>query len=103
MDQDRLLYHFLVEGTVIKDGSKVQCDVSVRFCNMFELRKSSLYLIRLIHIVHILCSSVNCAPFIPPQSTLGVVTCIAWKGDLLVLSDVDGNLSIWELKARITR
>ena len=29
VDQDRLLYHFLVEGTVIKDGSKVQCDVSV--------------------------------------------------------------------------
>ena len=28
VDQDRLLYHFLVEGTVIKDGSKVQCDVS---------------------------------------------------------------------------
>lgn len=62
VDQDKLLYHFLVEGTVIKDGSKVQCD-----------------------------------------STLGLVTCIAWKGDLLVLSDVDGNLSIWELKARVTR
>ena len=29
VDQDRLLYHFLVEGTVVKDGSKVQCDVSV--------------------------------------------------------------------------
>lgn len=29
VDQDRLLYHFLVEGTVIKDGSKVQCDVSM--------------------------------------------------------------------------
>lgn len=28
VDQDRLLYHFLVEGTVVKDGSKVQCDVS---------------------------------------------------------------------------
>ena len=27
VDQDRVLYHFLVEGTVIKDGSKVQCDV----------------------------------------------------------------------------
>ena len=29
VDQDKLLYHFLVEGTVIKDGSKVQCDVSL--------------------------------------------------------------------------
>lgn len=28
VDQDKLLYHFLVEGTVVKDGSKVQCDVS---------------------------------------------------------------------------
>lgn len=62
VDQDRVLYHFLVEGTVIKDGSKVQCD-----------------------------------------STLGIVTYVAWKGDYLVLSDVDGNLSIWELKARVTR
>lgn len=62
VDQDKLLYHFLVEGTVVKDGSKVQCD-----------------------------------------STLGLVTYIAWKGDLLVLCDMDGNLSIWELKARITR
>ncbi|CAH3181969.1 unnamed protein product [Porites lobata] len=62
VDQDKLLYHFLVEGTTVKDGSKVQCD-----------------------------------------SSLGLVTYIAWKGDLLVLSDVDGNLSIWELKARVTR
>lgn len=62
VDRDKLLYHFLVEGTVVKDGSKVQCD-----------------------------------------NTLGLVTYIAWKGDLLVLSDTDGNLSIWELKARITR
>ena len=30
VDQDKLLYHFLVEGTVIKDGSKVQCDVGVK-------------------------------------------------------------------------
>ena len=29
VDQDKVLYHFLVEGTVVKDGSKVQCDVSV--------------------------------------------------------------------------
>lgn len=28
VDQDKLLYHFLVEGTTVKDGSKVQCDVS---------------------------------------------------------------------------
>lgn len=28
VDQDKLLYHLLVEGTTVKDGSKVQCDVS---------------------------------------------------------------------------
>lgn len=37
------------------------------------------------------------------QSTLGVVSCMAWKGDLMVLADNEGNLSVWELKARITR
>ena len=29
VDRDKLLYHFLVEGSVVKDGSKVQCDVGV--------------------------------------------------------------------------
>ena len=45
----------------------------------------------------------NCVSPTFPQSTLGIVTYVAWKGDYLVLSDVDGNLSIWELKARVTR
>ncbi|KXJ05597.1 WD repeat-containing protein 11, partial [Exaiptasia diaphana] len=62
VDVNGLLYHFLVEGNNVKDGSKVQCD-----------------------------------------STLGVVQCMAWKGDIMVLADNEGNLSIWELKARVTR
>ncbi|EDO36880.1 predicted protein [Nematostella vectensis] len=62
VDANGLLYHFLVEGSTVKDGSKVQCD-----------------------------------------STLGIITTMAWKGDILVLADGDGNLSVWELKARITR
>ena len=39
VDQDRLLYHFLVEGTVMKDGSKVQCDV----CFVTSSHKTSFF------------------------------------------------------------
>ena len=31
------------------------------------------------------------------------ITCLAWKGDTLVLADVDGNLNVWDLKARISK
>lgn len=34
---------------------------------------------------------------------MGSITCIAWKGDTLVLGDVDGNLNFWDLKARLSR
>lgn len=34
---------------------------------------------------------------------MGSITCIAWKGDILVLGDVDGNLNFWDLKARVSR
>ncbi|XP_077868471.1 WD repeat-containing protein 11 [Saccoglossus kowalevskii] len=61
-DGNGLLYHFFVEGNIIKDGAKI-----------------------------------------PPESGMGSVTCIAWKGDTIVLGDVDGNLSIWDLKARVSR
>ncbi|XP_077991912.1 WD repeat-containing protein 11-like isoform X2 [Glandiceps talaboti] len=61
-DTNGLLYHFFVEGNIIKDGAKI-----------------------------------------PPESGMGSVTCIAWKGDTIVLGDVDGNLSIWDLKARVSR
>ncbi|XP_064630114.1 WD repeat-containing protein 11-like isoform X2 [Lineus longissimus] len=61
-DSDGLLYHFIVEGNMIKDGSKV-----------------------------------------PPDGGMGSITCIAWKGELMVLGDVDGNLNIWDLKSRVSR
>lgn len=32
-----------------------------------------------------------------------MVQCMAWKGDMMVLADNEGNLSIWQLKARVTR
>ncbi|XP_070541595.1 WD repeat-containing protein 11-like isoform X2 [Ptychodera flava] len=40
---------------------------------------------------------------IPPEGGMGSVTCIAWKADTIVLGDVDGNLSVWDLKARVSR
>uniref|UniRef100_A0A8B9H9G6 WD repeat-containing protein 11 n=1 Tax=Astyanax mexicanus TaxID=7994 RepID=A0A8B9H9G6_ASTMX len=35
--------------------------------------------------------------------SMGSIACIAWKGDTLVLGDVDGNLNFWDLKARLSR
>lgn len=34
---------------------------------------------------------------------MGSITCIAWKGDMLVLGDMDGNLNFWDLKGRVSR
>ncbi|XP_059803789.1 WD repeat-containing protein 11 isoform X2 [Hypanus sabinus] len=40
---------------------------------------------------------------IPPDGDMGSITCIAWKGEMLVLGDVDGNMNFWDLKARLSR
>ncbi|XP_073210300.1 WD repeat-containing protein 11 isoform X1 [Lepidochelys kempii] len=48
-------------------------------------------------------NSVKDGARIPPDGSMGSVTCIAWKGDTLVLGDVDGNLNFWDLKARVSR
>ena len=34
---------------------------------------------------------------------MGSITSIAWKAETLVLGDVDGNLNLWDLKARVSR
>ena len=34
---------------------------------------------------------------------MGSITSIAWKGETLVLGDVDGNLNLWDLKAKLSR
>jgi len=62
VDKRGLLYHFVVEGNVIKDGSKIS-----------------------------------------PDGGLGNITSIAWKGETMVLGDVDGQLNIWDLKGRMSR
>uniref|UniRef100_A0A8C4XRQ6 WD repeat-containing protein 11 n=1 Tax=Falco tinnunculus TaxID=100819 RepID=A0A8C4XRQ6_FALTI len=48
-------------------------------------------------------NSVKDSARIPPDGSMGSITCIAWKGDILVLGDVDGNLNFWDLKARVSR
>uniref|UniRef100_A0A8C4QUC4 WD repeat domain 11 n=1 Tax=Eptatretus burgeri TaxID=7764 RepID=A0A8C4QUC4_EPTBU len=40
---------------------------------------------------------------IPPDVSMGSISSIAWKGDTLVLGDVDGNLNFWDLKAKLSR
>lgn len=61
-DINGLLYHFIVEGNLVRDGSKI-----------------------------------------PPDGGMGSITSIAWKAETLVLSDVDGNLNIWDLRAKMSR
>lgn len=48
-------------------------------------------------------NSVKDSARIPPDGSMGSITCIAWKGDTLVLGDMDGNLNFWDLKARVSR
>ncbi|XP_053548627.1 WD repeat-containing protein 11 [Bombina bombina] len=48
-------------------------------------------------------NSVKDSARIPPDSSMSSISCIAWKGDILVLGDVDGNLNFWDLKARVSR
>ncbi|KAM9325042.1 WD repeat-containing protein 11 [Gastrophryne carolinensis] len=40
---------------------------------------------------------------IPPDGSMGSISCMAWKGDTLVLGDVDGNMNFWDLKGRMSR
>uniref|UniRef100_A0A6I8Q846 WD repeat-containing protein 11 n=1 Tax=Xenopus tropicalis TaxID=8364 RepID=A0A6I8Q846_XENTR len=48
-------------------------------------------------------NSVKDSARIPPDGSMGSISCIAWKGDTLVLGDVDGNLNFWDLKGRVSR
>uniref|UniRef100_A0A1B6I9I5 WD repeat-containing protein 11 n=1 Tax=Homalodisca liturata TaxID=320908 RepID=A0A1B6I9I5_9HEMI len=40
---------------------------------------------------------------IPPESGVGMITCIAFKSNQIVQADVDGSLNIWDLKSRSSR
>jgi len=34
---------------------------------------------------------------------MGTVSYIAWKQDILVLGDVDGNVNFWDLKGKVSK
>ena len=57
-----LLYHYVVEGNLVKERSRI-----------------------------------------PSDSTMSSITGIAWKAETLVLTDNDGSMNIWDLKARVSR
>jgi len=61
-DSDGTVYHYVVEGPSLRDGSKV-----------------------------------------PPEAGMSTISYIAWKTDILVLGDIDGNLNLWDLKAKVSR
>lgn len=60
-DTNGQLYHFTIEGNIVRDGSRI-----------------------------------------PPDAGMGSITAIVWKADKIVLSDVDGNLNLWDIKCKIS-
>lgn len=40
---------------------------------------------------------------VPAESSLGTITCIAWKSDHIVRGDSDGNINVWDVKTRTSR
>ncbi len=40
---------------------------------------------------------------VPAESSLGTITCIAWKSDHIVRGDADGNLNVWDVRTRTSR
>ncbi|KAH3790800.1 hypothetical protein DPMN_169007 [Dreissena polymorpha] len=37
------------------------------------------------------------------QSGMGTITWLAWKGDFIVFADADGQICLWDLKAKQAR
>ena len=37
------------------------------------------------------------------QAGMGTVSYIAWKQEILVLGDIDGNVNFWDLKGKVSR
>eukprot|EP00117_Sycon_ciliatum_P023491 scpid39681/ scgid1226/ WD repeat-containing protein 11; Bromodomain and WD repeat-containing protein 2; WD repeat-containing protein 15 len=61
-DVDSCLRHYVIEGSNIKEGSKI-----------------------------------------PAEGSINTVSSITWKGEKLVLGDIDGNLHIWDLKGKVSK
>lgn len=56
------------------------------------------------HILHFTVegSVVRYGARIPTDPVVGVVTCLAWKGDWIVTGDSAGSLHLWDLKAKVS-
>ena len=48
-------------------------------------------------------SSFAEASKIPSESGMGTITWVAWKADFLVFGDADGQLCVWDLRAKTSR
>ncbi|GAB1607865.1 WD repeat-containing protein 11-like isoform X2 [Argonauta hians] len=48
-------------------------------------------------------SSITDVSKLPVESGLSIITSLAWKNDHLAFGDVDGVISVWDLKGRISR
>ncbi|XP_052225390.1 WD repeat-containing protein 11-like isoform X2 [Dreissena polymorpha] len=48
-------------------------------------------------------NSFTDASKIPPESGMGTITWLAWKGDFIVFADADGQICLWDLKAKQAR
>ena len=48
-------------------------------------------------------SSFVDASKIPSESGMGTITWVAWKADFLVFGDADGQLCVWDLRAKTSR
>lgn len=40
---------------------------------------------------------------IPPESGMGTITWVGWKGDNILFGDVDGQLCVWDLRSKTSR
>lgn len=35
-----------------------------------------------------------------PETSIGMITCIAWKSELVAIGDNDGNITLWETTSK---
>merc|ERR1719259_1378359 len=48
-------------------------------------------------------NSIKDGTKIDAESSLGTVTCIAWKSDHVVRGDAEGSINVWDLKTKSTK
>ena len=40
---------------------------------------------------------------VPAEASLASITCIAWKSDVIVRGDSEGNINVWDVRTRTAR